>query len=1086
MWGEEPVTTIEFKNWTKAPSSAYSSTAFTDLGCTFTFSNNNYSKTSSWNYIRLGGKGGSDASSTNTQTSTIKYNTASTSPINKVVLSHNGISNANVTINSVTLDVYSNNSFTTKIATVTKTTSDLNISTSTSGTIEFTTNTSWAVGSYFMISVNWTIKGKSNYGFDATKIEFYEASADPTPTTYNVNIANNIANGTVTANPTSAAEGATVTLTATPASGYELGSWNVTNASTSAEITVTNNKFTMPAANVSVSATFNAIATHEAKFFVNGQQYGETLSVAEGSAITFPTNKPTDIEDKKFVGWFTSEYSHATNAPAFVTSATMGTQDVNYYAVFATAEGGKEVETMSQTLQYDTWTYSGSTTDKSSYRLFHSGSYIESESFDRSKLSKVVVYGGTFGGDSYNKLTIGDGTNTWKSVTVSGSSQTGKNTYTGGTTLSGTGSIRITSNSGSASSNGVRISKVEIYTMEGGYTYSYYCTTISTKTLKTITVKNAPTKVTYTEDEMFDPAGLIITATYDDESTEDVAYATNASAFTFSPSLTTALTPADESVTITYKEKTCSQTITVNAIPTYTLTITQPQEGGTLTVKNGETLLENGANIRVGTNLTCEVTGIPEGKRFSRFYAKWGGEDGQSKYKATNPATFDNIATESITTCEIYVTYKDIQYYTINYMINGINTNPQENVEEKTALTFPTAPATLGGKYFVGWVNNEIKEPVDEEPSLVNTSEQTATANKTYYAVYAAQGEGGAATYTKATSLAVGDKVVFGLGEADGKPAQAVTGANSGATISATESEWIVYTATTYTGKDGIVLQIEDGNYQRAARGSFDFTPDNPATFVTNASSHIIGYSFTLYNTPSNGNKFYSSKGEDYVEFLMWKVEGGASYSNYTTFVGYTRPVTSGNFGTICLPCATSSVEGATFYNIAGVKKAEDEITGIVLEEVEGNLEAGNPYIFKATATTLTATYTGKAVSDAVETTGLVGNLTDNKVTVEATGYNYVIGDNKIHKVVTGGTGVTIGANRAYLNLENVDDYTPAGSNRAIFFGLDGTVNDEWGTLTGVDSVETTTNNTIYNLQGQRLNRLQQGVNIVNGRKVIR
>ena len=121
-------------------------------------------------------------------------------------------------------------------------------------------------------------------------------------------------------------------------------------------------------------------------------------------------------------------------------------------------------ETLSQTLTYDTWTYSGSTTDKSSYRLFHSGSYIESAEFDLSTLSKVVVYGGTFGGTSYNKLTIGDGTTTWKEVTVSGNSENGVNIYTNGTPLSGTGKLRITSNSGTASSNGVRISKIEIYT----------------------------------------------------------------------------------------------------------------------------------------------------------------------------------------------------------------------------------------------------------------------------------------------------------------------------------------------------------------------------------------------------------------------------------------------------------------------------------------------------------------------------------------------------------------------------------------------------------------------------------------------
>ena len=121
--------------------------------------------------------------------------------------------------------------------------------------------------------------------------------------------------------------------------------------------------------------------------------------------------------------------------------------------------------------KYDTWAYYGSTTDKSSYRLFHSGSYIESDEFDLSTLSKVVVYGGTFGGTSNNSLTIGNGTNTWKEVTVSGKSETGVNTYTDGTSLSGTGKLRITSNSGSATGTGVRISKVVIYTT-GSVTYT--------------------------------------------------------------------------------------------------------------------------------------------------------------------------------------------------------------------------------------------------------------------------------------------------------------------------------------------------------------------------------------------------------------------------------------------------------------------------------------------------------------------------------------------------------------------------------------------------------------------------------------
>ena len=163
----------------------------------------------------------------------------------------------------------------------------------------------------------------------------------------------------------------------------------------------------------------------------------------------------------------------------------MSANDVTYYAVFATKEVGAPVETKTQTLQYDTWSYSGTTTDKTSYRLFGNGSYIESAALDLSKLTKVIVYGGTFGGDSYNSLTIGDGTNTWKSGTVSGKSETGSNTYTEGTALSGTKKLRITATAGNGTTNGLRISKVEIFTNEPSITYSAYCTSVVVTTVET-------------------------------------------------------------------------------------------------------------------------------------------------------------------------------------------------------------------------------------------------------------------------------------------------------------------------------------------------------------------------------------------------------------------------------------------------------------------------------------------------------------------------------------------------------------------------------------------------------------------------
>lgn len=72
---------------------------------------------------------------------------------------------------------------------------------------------------------------------------------------YKVVVDSTIQHGTVTANPTSADEDDEITLTITPAEGYTLGTLTVTDSGGN-PIAVTNNKFTMPASDVNVTATF--------------------------------------------------------------------------------------------------------------------------------------------------------------------------------------------------------------------------------------------------------------------------------------------------------------------------------------------------------------------------------------------------------------------------------------------------------------------------------------------------------------------------------------------------------------------------------------------------------------------------------------------------------------------------------------------------------------------------------------------------------------------------------------------------------------------------------------------------------------
>lgn len=241
------------------------------------------------------------------------------------------------------------------------------------------------------------------------------------------------------------------------------------------------------------------LKSYDVTWNVNGADYTEgtpTIKVAEGGKVSVLPTAPEAKYGKSFVGWTDVTLSATQDVkPAILftdaTDAPKVTGNVTYYAVFADSKyTGATAVKIAQTLEYDTWTYSGETVDKTSYRLFTKGSYVESAEFDLSTLAKVVIYGGTYGGENYNSLTIGDGVNVWKEVVVNGNEATRENSFEDGTPLSGNGKLRIISNVGSVlgtKPNGVRVSKIEIYTNQPVPTYYGYCTTVGAAAKPTYT-----------------------------------------------------------------------------------------------------------------------------------------------------------------------------------------------------------------------------------------------------------------------------------------------------------------------------------------------------------------------------------------------------------------------------------------------------------------------------------------------------------------------------------------------------------------------------------------------------------------------
>ena len=109
-------------------------------------------------------------------------------------------------------------------------------------------------------------------------------------------------NGTLSADKTTAAAGETVTLTVTPATSYVLDQLTIKDAD-NGTVAVNNNAFTMPAKNVTVTATFKA-ATYTVTLNPNEGKInaGNVTGYTYGTGATLPTD--VTREGFRFDGWY--------------------------------------------------------------------------------------------------------------------------------------------------------------------------------------------------------------------------------------------------------------------------------------------------------------------------------------------------------------------------------------------------------------------------------------------------------------------------------------------------------------------------------------------------------------------------------------------------------------------------------------------------------------------------------------------------------------------------------------------------------------------------------------------------------------
>lgn len=893
----------------------------------------------------------------------------------------------------------------------------------------------------------------------------------PEPTTYTVSIANNITGGTVTANPTTAAANATVTLTATPATGYEFGAWDVKDASNNT-ISVTDNKFTMPAANVNVSATFNAKATRpENEIFYE----------------SFDTNDGTGGNDDKWSGAIASNDLKQDNEGWIFENGSGADACAKFGA--GSKLGTATTPAMGQACDA-TLTFKAAAWDGSS---------------EKTTLKLSVIGGGTI---SPATVTMTKGA--WNTFTVTL------------TSLTADSKIKF---EGNAASNS-RFFLDEVSVVKTG-------NATPVKAVTSIAVKTAPTKVAYTEGDKFAPAGLVITATYNIGEPEDVAYVGNESKFSFEPSLSTALTAENTSVTITYGGKTATQAISVEAF-----SIANTQETA-YTVAEAIALIDAGKGLATpvyvkGTvskvvtafsesygNISVNISadGETTGAQF-QLYRNFKGANNQKWTSATEaPEVGDQVVaygtlTKHNTTYKmaegnyvVSITKKapaepTVYAITVNeYIQNGTVSVSATSAKEGDVVTLTATPAEGYEleEYIVTRADNNADITVTDNKFTMPACNVSVTA--TFKAVTGGEptpdaGEGVTYTFANFTS---GNDVTL---EADGYTI--ILHKNTGSTApqwngSANEARVYAKGSVDITSSKNIIKVVY--NFVENKGGSAKVAPtidgvagannvgswnaetktwtgsDKKVTLTTSGSAGNLGFkSITVYFAEEasalNGTLNLVATNEDgyWATFSCTKdvIFDANDVIVYTVAVDNNELVTidASNNSLSCVTDKTKD-EGwvAGYYVQAGA--------AVLINAVDASV---NYYFID------TDEYTPNQLTD-VEAYGECNMLRPASVAMT--------GDYSFYKLAYGdydaksglgfywgaaeGAAFTCKAGTAYLAVPK----SSASNLRGFRF-------EGEGCTTGIKSIAADKASTeIYNLQGQRISRLQQGVNIVNGKKVV-
>lgn len=248
-------------------------------------------------------------------------------------------------------------------------------------------------------------------------------------------------------------------------------------------------------------------------------------------------------------------------------------------------------------------------------------------------------------------------------------------------------------------------------------------------------------------------------------------------------------------------------------------------------------------------------------------------------------------------------------------------------------------------------------------------------------------------------------------------------------------------------------------DYLRATKG-MDISKIKSLKFENNSGGDCVISIANVYLTDYNNTKI-----------VGWYPEGDA-HRDYSE---------TGKFGTICLPYK-ASYTAAEIYSITG---AGDN--NIIIEKVNGLLEAGKPYFFMSAdeigahnegtirnVNFFRADFDKYDASIPITSNGLIGTFTAIEAVPQGNDI-FVLSSNKLYQV---NSAVSLAANRAYVDKSQITNTQATSRTISLAF-------DDATAIENMQVVNEIANQAIYNLSGQRVAQPTKGLYIVNGKKVI-